>query len=271
MPGSIHPTAIIDPSAEIASGVEIGPYAIIEGGVTIDEGTIIHHHAFIGRGAQIGKRCVVHHAAVVSNVPQDLKFKGTEETYVIVGDDCTIREFATLHRATIHTSTSNAGTHDGTTRIGRGSLIMAYAHVAHDCVLGEEVILSNAAQVAGHVTIEKWAIIGGGALIHQFSLVGSLVMIGGGSHVRKDVPPYCLASGSDFRVSGVNKIGLQRRGATPEAIDAIKAAFSTLYYSGQNLSDAAAQLEAGATARIPEVRHLLDFIKSSHRGVAGRA
>lgn len=268
---SIHPTAIVDPKAELADGVTIGPYAIVEDGVEIGEGTTIHHHAFIARGARIGKRCVVHHAAVVGNVPQDLKFKGTEETFAIVGDDTTIREFATIHRATIHTSDTNAGTHDGTTRIGAGCLIMAYSHVAHDCMLGDGVILSNAVQMAGHVTIERGATVGGGALVHQFCLIGEYTMIGGGAQVRKDVPPYVLTGGGDARFSGLNRIGLQRRGKSPETIEAIKFAFTTLYHSGLNVSDATRQIAASQGSAVPEVQHLLEFIGLSKRGIIAAA
>lgn len=267
----IHPTAIVDPKAQLADGVEIGAYAIVEGYVEIGRDSIVHHHAFIGTGARVGERCHIHHAAVVSNVPQDLKFKGTEKTYVEVGDDCVIREFATLHRATVHTADTNAGTHDGVTRIGRNCLIMAYAHVAHDCLIGEEVIISNAVQLAGHVTIEKWAIIGGGTLVHQFSLIGRLSMIGGGAQVRKDIPPFTLAGGADVKFSGINKIGLQRRGTTPEAIQNVKAAYWALYHSGLNVSSAIAKIREMPIMESSEVQHLVGFIESSKRGIIGAA
>lgn len=267
----IHPTAIIDPKAELADNVAVGPYAVIEGDVEIGEGTTIHHHAFIGTGARIGKRCQVHHAAVVSNVPQDLKFKGTEKTYAIIEDDCTIREFATIHRATEHNADTNAGTKDGTTRIGAGSLIMAYSHVAHDCLIGEGVILSNATQLAGHVTVEKWATVGGGVLVHQFCLIGSLTMVGGGAHVRKDVPPFSLVGSGDAKFSGINKIGLQRRGKNNEVIQAIKAAYFTLYSSGNNVTTALEMISSGPSASIPEIQQILHFISLSKRGIIGQA
>jgi UDP-N-acetylglucosamine acyltransferase len=266
---NIHPTAIVDMRAELAEDVEVGPFAIIEADVHIDEGSVIHHHAFIGTGARIGKRCIVHHAAVVSNVPQDLKFKGTEKTYVEVGDDCTIREFATLHRATIHEFETNAGTLDGVTRVGRGSLIMAYAHIAHDCFVGEEVILSNSVQMAGHVSVESFAIIGGGCLIHQFSLVGSMVMIGGGAQIRKDIPPFALIGGEELKFSGINRVGLQRRGKSPDTIRAIKDAYKSLYDSGLNISDGLAKLSSSELAVIPEVQQIIHFVRSSRRGIVG--
>ncbi len=265
----IHPTAIVDPKAELASGVKVGPYAIVEAGSYIGEDSVIHHHAFIGKGARIGKNCQVHHAAVVSNVPQDLKFKGTEETFAEIGDNTVIREFATVHRATVHSATTNAGTHDGVTRVGKNCLIMCYTHIAHDCFVGDEVIISNAVQVAGHVTIEKWATIGGGCLVHQFSLIGALAMIGGGAQVRKDIPPYSLSGGADVRFSGINKIGLQRRGSTPEAIQSVKTAYTTLYHSGLNISSALAKLKEMEEYGSAEVQHIVSFIESSKRGVIG--
>ncbi|HET6510779.1 MAG TPA: acyl-ACP--UDP-N-acetylglucosamine O-acyltransferase [Candidatus Kapabacteria bacterium] len=265
----IHPTAIVDPKAELADGVTVGPYAIIEGGVEIGENSKIHHHAFIGKGARIGKNCQIHHAAVVSNVPQDLKFKGTEATFAEIGDNTVIREFATIHRATEHSASTNAGTHDGVTRVGKNCLIMCYTHIAHDCFVGDEVIISNAVQVAGHVTIEKWATIGGGCLVHQFSLIGSLAMIGGGAQVRKDIPPYSLSGGADVRFSGINKIGLQRRGSSVEAIQNVKTAYTTIYHSGLNVGSAIAKLKDMEEYSSSEVQHIVSFIESSKRGVIG--
>ncbi|SRR5581483_3711110 len=268
---TIHPTAIVDPKAEFADDVQIGPYAIVEGDVRIGRGTHVHHHAFIGNGARIGERCQIHHAAVVSNVPQDLKFKGTEKTYVELGNDCTIREFATIHRATLHESDTNAGTHDGVTRVGAGCLIMAYSHVAHDCLLGEGVILSNATQIAGHVSIDKWTTVGGGGLVHQFCLIGMLCMIGGGAEVRKDVPPFALVGGGDAKFSGINRIGLQRRGKDSATIQTIKSAYFTLYNSGMNVSTAVKAISTGPDAQLPEIQEILKFIALSKRGIIGLA
>ena len=271
-PGSIiHPTAIVGAGAQIADGVEIGPYAIIDDDVIIGRDSKIHHHTFIATGARIGERCIVHHAAVISNVPQDLKFKGTEKTYVELGDDTVVREFATIHRGTIHTTDSNAGTRDGVTRIGPRCLVMAYAHIAHDCEIGEEVILSNGVQLAGHVTVEKWVILGGGALVHQFSLIGMLSMVGGAAEVRKDVPPYALVGGGDARFSGINRIGLARRGRSPQTIQAIKSAYHTLYQSGLNITEAVQKIKQDASYDLEEVKHILDFIALSKRGINGAA
>ncbi len=268
---TIHPTAIVDPRAELADGVDIGPYAIVEGDVYIGRDSHVHHHAFIGTGARIGERCQIHHAAVVSNVPQDLKFKGTEKTYVELGNDSVIREFATLHRGTIHDYDTNAGTMDGVTRIGPTCLIMAYSHVAHDCFIGESVILSNATQLAGHVTIDKWTTVGGGCLVHQFSMIGMLCMVGGGAEVRKDVPPFALVGGGEAKYSGINRIGLQRRGVSGSTIQVIKSVYFTLYNSGMNVSDAVKAIANGPDASLPEIQEILKFISLAKRGIIGPA
>jgi UDP-N-acetylglucosamine acyltransferase len=267
---NIHPTAIIDPKAELAADVTVGPYAIIEGNVTIDSGTSIRHHAFIANGARIGKDCHMHHSAVIANIPQDLKFKGTEKTFVEIGDGTTVREFATIHRATEHHGKYAAGTHDGVTRVGKNCLIMAYAHVAHDCLLGDHVIFSNSVQIAGHVTVESHVNIGGLVGIHQFSLIGAYSMIGGGVMLVKDAPPYSLVSDRPARFVGVNKIGLERRGFSPETIDAIKNAYRDIYHSGMNVTEALAKIESSDDFRMPEIKHIVEFIRRSDRGIIGR-
>lgn len=266
---TIHPTAIVSPKAELEDGVSIGPYAIVEDHVSIESGTVVHHHAFLARGAKLGQSCVVHHSAVVGNVPQDLKFKGDEETLAVIGDGTVIREFATIHRATIHESKSPAGTHDGVTRIGRNCLVMAYAHVAHDCSIGDNVILSNAVQIGGHVTVGYHAIVGGLTGIHQFSLVGEHAMVGASILIKKDVPPYSLIGDNPVRFGGVNTIGLGRRGFSEAAINAIKHAYKLIYYSGMNVNDALAKIEA-TTTMTAEVKKIADFIRTSDRGIIGK-
>jgi UDP-N-acetylglucosamine acyltransferase len=266
---TIHPTAIVSPKAELEDGVSIGAYAVVEDHTSIESGTVVHHHAFIARGAKIGQNCVIHHSAVVGNVPQDLKFNGTEETLAVIGDGTVIREFATVHRATIHSSKSPAGTHDGVTRIGRNCLIMAYAHVAHDCSIGDNVILSNAVQIGGHVTIENHAIVGGLSGIHQFSLIGEHAMVGASVLIKKDVPPYSLIGDNPVRFGGVNTIGLGRRGFTDEAIQSVRKAYKLLYYSGKNVNDALTELEAQSPIT-PEVQKIIAFVRRSDRGIIGR-
>ena len=267
---TIHPTAIVDPKAELADGVHVGPYSIIEGNVVIGEATHIHHHAYVADGARIGRNCVVHHSAVVSNTPQDLKFKGTEKTYCHIGDNTTIREFATLHRATIHEAKTHAGTHDGITRIGSDCLIMAYSHVAHDCNIGDHVILANAAQMGGHTTIESFVTIGGLAAIHQFSQIGAYSMVGARQLIIKDVPPYSLVGGDTTRFVGINKIGLERRGFSTATIASIRSAYKLIFDSGLNVSDALAKIETDPAYAIAEVQRIVTFIQNSDRGILGR-
>ena len=270
MPIQIHPTAIIDPKAQFGKDVQVGPYAIIEGDVIIGDNSIIHHHAFVASGARIGANCVVHHAAVISNAPQDLKFKGTEKTYVEIGDGTTVREFATIHRATEHSGSYATGTHDGVTRIGKNCLIMSYAHVAHDCLVGDSVILSNSAQLGGHVTVESYAIIGGLTGLHQFSLIGGYSMVGGGLMVTKDIPPYSLIGDQPARFGGINRIGLERRGFSAEKIEAIRKAYRFVYYNGLNVADGLSSIEAESELQIPEVKRIVDFIRRSDRGIISR-
>ncbi len=266
---TIHPTAIVSPKAELEDNVTIGAYAVVEDHTSIESGTVVHHHAYIARGAKLGQNCVIHHSAVVGNVPQDLKFEGTEETLAVVGDGTVVREFATIHRATIHGSKSPAGTHDGVTRIGKNCLIMAYAHVAHDCSIGDSVILSNAVQIGGHVTIGYHAIVGGLTGIHQFSLVGEHAMVGASVLIKKDVPPYSLIGDNPVRFGGVNTIGLGRRGFSEDAIAAIRKAYKLIYYSGKNVNDALNEIET-QTPLATEIEKIVSFIRTSERGIIGR-
>ncbi len=266
---TIHPTAIVDPKAELADGVSIGPFAIVEADVQIGEGTQVAQHAFIANGARIGKSCTIHHSAVIANVPQDLKFIGTEKTFVEIGNNTTIREFATVHRATVHSYKGNAGTHDGVTKIGSNCLIMAYAHVAHDCTLGDNVILSNGVQVAGHCTVESFVTVGGLTGLHQFTMIGSYSMIGAVLLVSKDVPPYSLIGDAPPRFIGINRIGLERRGFDPEMIRKIRNAFKLLYYSGLNFSDALARFEQEGANDTPQLEAIIKFVRRSDRGIIG--
>ncbi|HYM21323.1 MAG TPA: acyl-ACP--UDP-N-acetylglucosamine O-acyltransferase [Candidatus Kapabacteria bacterium] len=266
---SIHSTAIVSPKAELGANVEIGPYAIVEDDVTIGEGSRISHNAFIANGARIGKHCTVHHSAVVSNVPQDLKFSGAEKTFVEIADHTTIREFATIHRATEHSYKGNAGTHDGITRIGSHCLVMAYAHVAHDCSIGDYVVLSNGVQVAGHCTVESFVTVGGLTGIHQFSMIGAYSMVGAVLLVSKDIPPYSLIGSEPPRFIGINRIGLERRGFSVELIRKIRDVYKMLYFSGHNFSDALQRIERDTTLNAPETKRIVEFIRRSDRGIIG--
>lgn len=252
---NIHQFAVVHPDAKIGKDVKIGPFVTIDANVEIGEGTIIDSGAVVRSGARVGKNCHIHSNAVVSDIPQDLKFQG-EDTVAIIGDNTVIREFVTIHRGTAS---------KGKTVVGKNCLIMAYCHVAHDCVVGDHVIMSNSAQLAGEVVAGDWAIIGGGALVHQFTQIGCHVMIQGGALVNKDIPPYCMAARYPIAYEGVNKVGLHRRGYTSEQIDAIADVYRTIYDSGLNVTQSleeAAKLPASLERDI-----IIDFVRSSKRGI----
>lgn len=254
----VDPTARVSPKAELADGVSVGPFSVIEDDVTIGMGTHIASNVLIASGARIGKGCKIHHGAVISTIPQDLKFAG-EKTELIIGDDTTVREFATLHR----------GTKDRwKTSIGSQCLIMAYVHIAHDCVIGNNVILANAVNMGGHVTIEDYVVVGGMVPIHQFVRIGRHAMIGGGCRVSKDVPPYVLAGRQPLSFKGLNIVGLRRRNFTPEAIANIEKAYHYIYNSNYNVSQALAKIKSEMTLT-EEVRHIVEFIENSERGIIG--
>jgi len=253
---SIHQFAVVSPDAKIGKDVQIGPFVTIDGNVEIGDGTIIDSNAVIRSGARIGRNCHIHSGAVVSDVPQDLKFKG-EDTIAVVGDNTVIREFVTLHRGTAS---------KGKTVIGSNCLIMAYCHVAHDCNLGDHVIMSNSAQLAGEVVVGDWAVIGGGALIHQFTRIGQHVMLQGGSLVNKDLPPYVMVGRYPISYEGVNSVGLHRRGFSEEQINTIQNVYRMLYLSRLNTTEALNKI----VAEMPESDErniIVDFVRASKRGI----
>ena len=255
----IHPTAVIDPKAEIGEGVEIGPYSVIEKSVSLDQGTKIGPHVVIREGTRVGKRCHIFQFASIGEAPQSFGYKG-EKTFLQIGDENIIREFVTLHRGTIKGG--------GKTTIGNKNFFMAYSHVAHDCHIGNEVVMSNAATLAGHIVIEDWAIIGGIVAIHQFCRVGTHAFIGGVSGVTLDIPPYMLASGSHVKLFGLNNVGLKRANFSEEAIKALKKAYRIIFRSGLTLEKAIKTVGEDEISHIPEVQHLLHFIQHSKRGIA---
>ena len=252
----IQPLAYIHPNAKIARGVTVDPFAVIHGDVEIGEGTWIGSNVTIMDGARIGKNCRIFPGAVIAAIPQDLKFNG-EKTSVEIGDHVTIRECVTINR----------GTSDRmTTRVGEYTLIMAYVHLAHDCLVGSHCIIANAVNMAGHVVVGDHAVIGGMSAVHQFVHIGAHVMISGGSLVRKDVPPYVKAGREPLSYAGINSIGLRRRGYSNEAITAIQDIYRILYVSGLNTTDALARIEAEMPAT-SERDEIILFIQNAKRGI----
>lgn len=252
----IHDTAIVDAGAELGQGVVVGPWALIGPGVEIGDGTEIGPRVLIERDTVVGEDCRIANGAVLGTDPQDLKYRG-ERTTLSVGDRTVVREFATLNRGTAAS---------GRTVVGTDCLLMAYTHVAHDCELGNHVVLANSVNMAGHVLIEDWAIVGGLTPIHQFVRIGAHAFVGGGSRVPQDVPPYCRIAGNPPKLYGLNAVGLERRGLSEETRRALKQAYRILFQGEQNLTQAVDRAEREVPG-IPEVKHLLQFIQSSERGV----
>lgn len=253
----IHPTAIISPDAQLGEGVEIGPYVVIGSDVKIGKNTVIGPHAVIEDFTHIGESCHIFQFCSIGALPQDLKFSG-EKTRVVIGNFNTIREFVTIHRST----TADIGV----TIIGNHNLLMAYCHVAHNCKLGDRIVMANAATLAGHVHVEDNAIIGGLTGIHQFSSIGAHCIIGGASAVVKDVPPYTMASGNHAKLFGLNLVGLKRRNFSEKTIKAIKDAYRIIFRSDL-LLEAALKKAQDEVEDCPEVRHFIKFIQESKRGV----
>jgi UDP-N-acetylglucosamine acyltransferase len=250
----IHPTAVVSPKAELGENVRIEPYAVIYDDVVIGDNSVIGPHSVIYDGARIGNNVKIFQGVSVANVPQDLKF-GDEKTFFYIGDGTTIREFVTLHRGTVET---------GFSKIGENCLIMAYAHVAHDCVIGNNCIIANSVQIGGHVEMEDWVIIGGATPIHQFVKIGKHVMVGGGFRVTVDIPPFILAANEPLRYTGLNVVGLRRRGFSNERIYTIKNAYKVLFNSGLNLS-AAKEKIAQDFSDSDDVHQILEFLEKSNR------
>ena len=257
-PASVHPTAIVHPNASLGAGVVVGPYAVIEEHVKIGPRTAVGAHCVIEGRTTIGADCRIFTGAVIGSIPQDLKYRG-EESRLVIGDRNKIREYVT-----INPGTDGGG---GVTRIGSDCLLMAYAHVAHDCVVGDHVIIANSAALAGHITVEDRAVIGGLVGLHQFVRVGTLAMIGGCSRVVQDIPPYSTCEGYPAAVFGVNTEGLRRAGVAEDTRRHLHRAFRTLFHSKLSMSHALAQVESDANG-IPEMRHLVEFIRNSKRGIS---
>ena len=253
----IHPTAIVDPKAEIDSDVEIGAYSIIGENVFIGSGTRIGSHAVIEPYVTIESDCQIYQYAAIGAPPQSLKFKG-EVSYVKIERGTIIREFVTIHRGTEFGG--------GITQIGEECFLMAYTHIAHDCIIGRCVVMANNATLAGHITIGDHATIGGLSAIHQFARVGEYAFIGGLTAVPKDVPPYVLASGERARLRGMNTVGLKRHGFSKKAVSELKKAYRIIFRIGLTLNEAIVRTNA-QVEQIPEVVNFIEFIKSSKRGI----
>jgi len=254
----IHPTAIVDPKAEIGEGVEIGPYSVIQEDVVIGEGTWVGPHVFIGRGTRIGKECQIFQFASVGEGPQAMIYKG-ERTSLLIGDHNIIRECVTLNRGTVQGN--------GKTVIGNGNLFMAYSHVGHDCIIGNHVILANSAALAGHILLEDHATIGGLSAVHQFCRVGTHAFVSGMTGVAQDLLPYMLASGNRARLFGLNTVGLKRFKFSETAVKALKKAYRILFRSSLTLEKALSQIRDDEISTVPEVQHLLQFIQETKRGI----
>ena len=252
----IHRTALVDPTAQLGHDVSIGPFTIVGPRVTVGDRCTIAAHAVVERNTKLGAGVKVGYGTVIGNDPQDLKYQG-EETWVEVGDYTVLREYCTINRGSAAT---------GRTTVGQRCFLMSYVHVAHDCVIGNDVIIANAVQMAGHVTIDDRAIISGLVPIHQFVRIGTFAFVGGGSRVNQDVPPYTKAVGNPVHLYGLNSVGLQRAGFSPELKLALKRAYRLLFNSDLTVSQGIARARAELPSA-PEVEQFLRFIEGSQRGV----
>tara|TARA_B100001996_G_scaffold379577_1_gene365543 strand:+ start:1573 stop:2355 length:783 start_codon:yes stop_codon:yes gene_type:complete len=253
---SIHPTAIIDENVKLGSNVIVGPYSIINANVIIGNHTTIGNHVTICENTIIGDSCKIFHSSVIGEIPQDLKFDG-EITQTLVGDRTVIREYVTI----------NSGTKAlGKTQVGSGVLLMAYVHIAHDCIIGDNVIMANMATLGGHVEINTGASLGGGVLVHQFTKVGTHAFIGGGYRVVQDVPPFILCAEEPLKFQGVNHIGLKRKGFSSDERALIKKIYHIYFRSELNRKDAIQKIENDIKPSSHR-NQILDFLRSSERGI----
>jgi UDP-N-acetylglucosamine acyltransferase len=255
--GTIADTALVHPDAHIGKDVSIGPYSIVEHGVSILQGTVVEDHVLLKAGTQLGRNNRICHAALIGGEPQDLKFKG-QKSGVLIGDNNTIREFATIHRATVEGEN---------TLLGSNCLIMAYVHIAHDCRVGNNVIIANATQMGGFVTVEDFAFLSALIPIHQFSRIGAYSIVGGGFRIDKDVVPYALAGSEPLRIYGMNIVGLKRNNFKKDTISNIKKALNILMDMSLNTKQAVEKIK-DTLPQNKEIDHLLAFIQNSKRGIA---
>ncbi len=254
----IHPTAIVSDKAKLGANVKVGPFSIIEDNVEIGDNTVIHSSVKIKPFTKIGFNCEIYEGAVIGNIPQHLGFKG-ETTYVEIGNNTVIREYCTIHRGTSFD--------DGITKIGNNTYLMAYVHIAHDCKVGDNTILANNVTLAGHVKIGNYVFVGGLTPIHQFCRIGDYAMVGGASAVDKDIPPFTRASKNHVLLYGLNLVGLKRRGFTSQQIKLLKEAYRILFRTSKTISEGIKEVEEKLPLT-PEIQMLLDFVKTTKRGIA---
>lgn len=256
---NIHPTAIVHPGAKLHESVQVGAYSIIEEGVSIDEGTIVGEHTVISGLTTIGKHNHFYRFCSIGGQPQDKKYNN-EKTRLEIGDNNMFREYVTVNTGTVQDT--------AITRLGSRNWIMTYVHIAHDCQLGNDIVLSNSVQLAGHVHIGDWAIIGGGSAVHQFNHIGVHSMVGGMSGIRKDIPPFVLGAGYPFKPSGINSQGLQRRGFSSEQISLLKEAYRLIYLRSLHITDAIEKIKELQNTVSPDnaalLQHYIEFFNNTH-------
>jgi UDP-N-acetylglucosamine acyltransferase len=258
---AIHPTAVVSPAAELGSDVEIGPYATIGENVKLGAGSVVHQHVTITGHTTIGKGNMFYPGAIIGTLPQDLKYRG-EVTYLEIGDNNTFREYVTVNVGT--------GLGGGVTRIGEGNLIMAYCHIAHDCIIDNNTIFANCAMLGGHVQVEEGAAFGGMVGVHHFVTVGKWSFVGGMSRIVQDIPPFMMVEGNPARVRGVNIVGLKRRGISEDRVEAVKYAWRKLYKDEGTMSLAIEEAEKSAYCT-EDLKYLFEFLRRSEQGKYGRA
>ncbi len=251
----IHQSAVVDKAAQLGEDVEVGPFCVVGPDVKLGAGTRLMSHVVLDGWTTLGSECVIFPFASIGTRPQDLSYRG-EKTFVRIGDRTTVRESATINRSTKE---------GGTTRVGSDSLIMAYSHIAHECQVGDRVVIANCGTLAGHVTVENDAIIGGLAAVHQFAKIGAMCMIGGCSRIQQDCLPYMIVAGTPAKVSGPNSIGLKRKGLSPTVRRSLKKAFKLLCRSGLS-TNAAIEGILSELEPCAELDHLIQFVKNSERG-----
>lgn len=254
MTSIIDRRAAIDEKATLGQNVKVGPFAVIEGDVTLEDDCVVGPHAYLTGHTRIGRGTVIHTGAIIGDAPQDLHYNG-EKSYTEIGENCIIREYVTIHRGTEE---------DSCTKVGNNVMLMAFSHLGHNCLIGDNVVIANATLLAGRVQVERNAFISAGCMVHQFARIGRLAMVGGGSAVVQDVPPFCMMQ--EKCIQGLNAVGLRRANWSAEASDAIKSAVKIYFFAGLNRMNAVAQIRAEVPL-LPEVEEFIAFVEATKRGI----